>query len=171
MCFSLKMNTLVLEMNALKMHFRTSATHIQLHVATSECQTDLGSRWLLFTSTDLWNEQYHALILTSEYTLHVHPQVIYAIAFSAGLNGLQVDQVDRENNKQTTTYTQLVPSKLVAACNARVQLSGCGLTIHATTTQLLREKLRSIQRRTRSMLATVSRSSLASRISQEAKNQ
>ena len=30
------------------------------------------------------------------------------IAFSAGLNGLQVDQVDKENNKQTSTYTQLV---------------------------------------------------------------
>ena len=42
---------------------------------------------------------------------------IYAIAFSARLNGLQVDQVDRENDKRTSTYTQLVLSKLVAACN------------------------------------------------------
>ena len=40
---------------------------------------------------------------------------IYAIAFSARLNGLQVDQVDRENDKRTSTYTQLVLSKLVAA--------------------------------------------------------
>ena len=28
---------------------------------------------------------------------------IYAIALSARLNGLQVDQVDRENNKRTST--------------------------------------------------------------------
>ena len=42
---------------------------------------------------------------------------IYAITFSARLNGLQVDQVDRENDKRTSTYTQLVLSKLVAACN------------------------------------------------------
>ena len=40
----------------------------------------------------------------------------YAIAFSARLNGLQVDQVDKENDKRTSTYTQLVLSKLVAAC-------------------------------------------------------
>ena len=41
----------------------------------------------------------------------------YAIAFSARLNGLQVEQVDRENDKRTSTYTQLVIGKLVAACN------------------------------------------------------
>ena len=29
--------------------------------------------------------------------------------FSARLNGLQVDQVDKENDKRTSTYTQLVP--------------------------------------------------------------
>ena len=59
---------------------------------------------------------------------------IHAIAFSARLNSLQVDQVDRENDKRTSTctYTQLVPSKLIAACNAHVQLSGCGLTINAS---------------------------------------
>ena len=90
-------------------------------------------------------------------THYIHKLYIYAITFSAGLNGLQVDQVDRENEKRTSTHTQLVPSKLVASCNVRVQLSGCGLTIHATTTQFLREKLRNVRRRTRSMLATVSR--------------
>ena len=35
----------------------------------------------------------------------------YATAFSARLNGLQVDQVDRENDKRTSTYTQLVLSR------------------------------------------------------------
>ena len=49
---------------------------------------------------------------TSEYTLH--PPVIYtAIAFSAGL-------VDRESDKTNFYYTQLVPSKLAAACNTHV---------------------------------------------------
>ena len=42
---------------------------------------------------------------------------IYAIAFSARLNDLQVDQVDRENDKRTSIYTQLVLRKLVAACS------------------------------------------------------
>ena len=42
---------------------------------------------------------------------------IYAIAFSARLNGLQVNQVDREHDKRSSTYTQLLLSKLVAACN------------------------------------------------------
>ena len=38
------------------------------------------------------------------------------------LNGLQADYVERENDKRTSTYTLLVPSKLVAdACNAPLQ--------------------------------------------------
>ena len=49
---------------------------------------------------------------------YIHKLAIYEIVFSAGLNGLQVDQVDRENDKRASTYTQLVPSKLIAACNA-----------------------------------------------------
>ena len=57
----------------------------------------------------------------------IHPQVttFYAglnsrecITFSAGLNNLQVHQVDTciRNDKQTSTYTQIVPSKLSAIC-------------------------------------------------------
>ena len=61
-------------------------------------------------------------------------------AFSAKLNGLQVHQVDRENDKQSSTYTQLDPSKSITACNTHIHYSGCGLTIHATSTQLLHEK-------------------------------
>ena len=45
---------------------------------------------------------------------------MYEIAFSAGLNGLQLDQVDRENDKRASSYTQLVPSKLIPACNASI---------------------------------------------------
>ena len=58
---------------------------------------------------------------------YIHKLYIYAIAFSAELNSLQVYQVDKENDKRTSNYTQLhvVPSKLVAAChlacNSRVQ--------------------------------------------------
>ena len=48
---------------------------------------------------------------------HLRVYATSTIAFSARLNGLQVDQVDRENDKRTSTYTQLVLSKLVAACN------------------------------------------------------
>ena len=46
------------------------------------------------------------------------PTCTYAIVFFNGLNSLQVNQVDRENNKRTT-YTRLVPSNLNAACNAQ----------------------------------------------------
>ena len=42
-------------------------------------------------------------------------------AFSAGLNDFQVDEVDKENNKRMSSYSQLVPSKLMAACTACVQ--------------------------------------------------
>ena len=50
-------------------------------------------------------------MLTSKYAFSRRPQAIYnyAMAFSAGLNGLQVDKVSRENNsqrfwQQTVTY-------------------------------------------------------------------
>ena len=45
---------------------------------------------------------------------------IYATAFFARLNGLQVD---RENDKRTCTYTRLVLSKLVDACNPRLHVT------------------------------------------------
>ena len=55
---------------------------------------------------------------------YIHKLYTYKSVLCA-LNGFQVDQVGRENDKQTSTYTQLVPSKLFAACdlacNARVQ--------------------------------------------------
>ena len=41
--------------------------------------------------------------------------------------------------------------------SACVQLSRCGLAIRAMPTQLLREKLRSVRRRTRSVFETVFR--------------
>ena len=53
---------------------------------------------------------------------------IYAMAFSVGLNGLQVDGVNTENYSQSSRQTQFIASKLVAACSTLV------LTNEYTTT-------------------------------------
>ena len=69
-------------------------THIQLyphtatHVATSDFQTELLSR-LLLTGTHL--RKWAVAMLSYLPASMLYPQVIYAIAFSAGLNGIQVD--------------------------------------------------------------------------------
>ena len=43
---------------------------------------------------------------------------LHRIAFCAGLNGVQVDQVNRQNNSRSSRKTQFVASKLIAACSA-----------------------------------------------------
>ena len=43
--------------------------------------------------------------------------ILYAIAFSARINGLQVDKVNRENDSRSTRHIHLVASKLIPACN------------------------------------------------------
>ena len=66
---------------------------------------------------------YTPAILTSKHA--ITPQITtsymytYAIESSGEINGLQVNQipVNRENNSQTSTYTQSAASKLAAACN------------------------------------------------------
>ena len=93
---------------------RSNLTHTQL--ATSDFQTDLRQRWLVLTSTHL-RKRAESRSRTHLRVYATSTSYIYAIAFSARLNGLQVNQVDRENDKRTSTYTQLVLSKLVAACN------------------------------------------------------
>ena len=55
------------------------------------------------------------------------------IVFSAGLNNLQVDQVNTEINTLVFACSQLVASKLITASKTPVQYSGCGLTIRATS--------------------------------------
>ena len=99
---------LAVETNELKMCVQTLhvGTHAHKQLAF---QTDLMRRWLLLTGTHLQNGRYHALVLNSGYTTSA--SYINTIAFAAGLNGLQVHQVGRENDKQTFTYTQLGPSK------------------------------------------------------------
>ena len=71
---------------------------------------------------------YHALVLTSDsvcyHTAHIHKShvfYIHAVAFSAGLNTFQSDQINREVDNRAFTYTQLVYSKVVTACNTHVQ--------------------------------------------------
>ena len=78
---------LVLEMNALKACVQTSPPHTATHVVTSGFQEDIISK-LLLTGTHLHKRAVATLLYSPASTLH--PQVIYAIAFSAGLNGLQV---------------------------------------------------------------------------------
>ena len=128
MRFALVTNVLVLETNALKRTFKLPP-HTAISVATSNFQAELLSK-LLLTRTHLQKWAVTTLSYSTVSTLH--PQVIYAIAFSAGLNGLQVDEVDRENDKRTSTP--------LAACTTCVQYPRCGVTIRATPTQLLRER-------------------------------
>ena len=92
MRFALETNTLVLELNSLKTLVRTSATHTQL--ATSDFQTDLMLRWCYSQVLTSKNGRFLALVLTFEYATFA--SYIYAVAFSAGLNSLQVQQVDRK---------------------------------------------------------------------------
>ena len=74
-------------------HLNFSPT--QIHI-TSNFQTELSR--MLLTGTCL-QKQAVAITLSCSPSFMLHPQVIFAIVLSAGLNGLQVDQVDRENDK------------------------------------------------------------------------
>ena len=84
---------------------RSNFIPTQLHI-TSDFQTELLSRMLLTcTCTHRW-KQAVAFMLMYLSLSKLHPQVIYTIATSAGLNSLQVD---RGNDKRTSPYT---PSSL-----------------------------------------------------------
>ena len=96
------------------------------------------SKWLLLTGTHLWKRA-ASHFCTYLWVRYTHMLCICKVFF-AGRNGLQVDWIDWENNKQTSPYSQLVPSKLIVACNMHIQQSECGLTICFTPTQLLWEK-------------------------------
>ena len=79
----LVMNALVLETNALKMLAHTSAPHNQQ--LSNRTFTIATHRY----SPSKTGGRYHTLVVTSK---HATPTSdIYAIAFSVGLNGLQVD--------------------------------------------------------------------------------
>ena len=68
--------------------FNPLSTHTLL--ATSEFQVELILRWLPLTSTHLWIRAVAITLLYSRPST-LHPQVIYAVAFSAGLSGIQVN--------------------------------------------------------------------------------
>ena len=83
------MNVLVLETNTLKTRIQTSTPH----------RYTCSSQWFLRrTSLKIATHRHshsktggsHALVLICEVRM-LHPQVVYEIAFSAGLNDLQVD--------------------------------------------------------------------------------
>ena len=95
------MNTLVLEMNVLKTRAQTSATHTQL--PTSDFQTNLyqDDRYSQVHVLTSENEQYHALVLTSEYTTPTSYIHVYAIAFSAGQTKL-TKLIEKIKNKLLT---------------------------------------------------------------------
>ena len=61
-------------------------------------------------ATDKYSAQsgrYHALVLTSKNTITLHTSIsdIYAIAFFAGLNTFQVDQLNGIIDSRTSSYT------------------------------------------------------------------
>ena len=95
---------LVLETNALKTRVRTSVTNTAIYQRVPNrpyiemLVPHLRKRKVSRFRTHLRVRYTHKLYN------------IYAIVFSAGLNGLQVDQVDRENDKRTSTYRRVVPS-------------------------------------------------------------
>ena len=99
MHFALVMNALVLEKNVFKVRVQTltpphAHAHTHLHtcmysVATSDFQTELLSKLLLIgTHLQKWAV---AIMLLYSPPSTLHPQVIYTITFSTGLNSLQVD--------------------------------------------------------------------------------
>ena len=67
----------------------TPPTHTYIHPCTSDFRTELISQWLLLTGTHL---RKRAVAISDTLSCSpqsmLHPQVIYATSFSAGLNGL-----------------------------------------------------------------------------------
>ena len=102
-CFALEINTTARNECVENTSSNFSRTHTQLQpVATSNFQTDLKSRSLLLTGNHLQKQ------VVSHPRTHLR---VYAtqIAFAAGLNGLQVEQVDREttNKLKLTSVARL----------------------------------------------------------------
>ena len=86
-------------------------THTQLHVATSDFQTELILRWLLLRSTHL-RKRAVAITLSDSYSTPstLHAQIIYAIVLSAGLNGFQVNYMYVEQKGLTNFLLRTVSS-------------------------------------------------------------
>ena len=124
-----------------------SHTHMASY-CISNFQTDLMSRRLLLTIT-----HFQKWAVSHSY---LPPITLYTIVFSAELCGLQVDQVHTENDKQSSTHTQLVPSKLFAPCNT-CGLVRCGQTTCATPTHLLNGKPYNFRPRLQTLFETVLR--------------
>ena len=92
---------------AMRLHLNISCTYTQLPATFKQtlCWDDCYSQVL--TSE---NRHFHALIHTSKYATST--SYIYAIVLFAGLNGLQVHQVHKDNGKWTSTYAQFLANSL-----------------------------------------------------------
>ena len=116
-CFMLEVNTLALERRAFKLWPHT-------HTHTAGYQRLLKRPCVEMTVTHRYSltSENRCLTLTYSHPSTLHPQILYTpTVISAGLNGLQVDLVDKENDKQTFAYILVISSQLVTACNAHVQ--------------------------------------------------
>ena len=85
--FALEINTSLLEMDVLNLRSNYSHTH-----TASYRQLSNQSYFEMITPTlvlTFENGKYHALVLTSEYATPA--SYVYAIAFSTGIIGLQLD--------------------------------------------------------------------------------
>ena len=91
MHFALVTNVLVLETNTLKARVQTSAQHSYTcsYSVPAIFKQNFSRNCYILTGTHLRKRVVATLSYSPASTLH--PQVIYTIAFSAGLNSLQVD--------------------------------------------------------------------------------
>ena len=66
------------------------------------------------------------------YTSNIH---VYAMAFSAALNSLQVDEINTENYMYSRNFkqTQFIANELVATCSALVLTSEYAITLQTST--------------------------------------
>ena len=135
---ALETNTVVLETIASKRMFDLKPhTHTHLHVATNDFQTDLPPKWLQLTSTHLWKQA------VSSTRTHLCGRYIDKFYLRNSIlcwnKRSSTTPVDKENDKQTSTYTQLVLSKYLTAYNTCIQYAKCSQTI-VPHPQLLCEK-------------------------------
>ena len=67
----------------------------------------------------------------------IHKLYVCAITFSPGLNGVQIDAVNRENDSQSSRKTQFIASKLVIAYYSPCILtSECTITLQTSTSYI-----------------------------------
>ena len=66
----------------------------------------------------------------------IHKLYVCAITFSSGLNGVQIDAVNRENDSQSSRKTRFIASKLVIASSPCILPSECAITLQTSTSYI-----------------------------------